>query len=367
MTSDRPFTHRLIGALMLAVAVLGTATLGAPTAGADPGPTRTPPGAGGTIAAQGPPISAIAVLAFGHEVTLSFTTAEPSEVTVTHTPAMGRAAASPLPVAAAPAITPATTPAGTLHVPPGVLSEPTAQHVLRQYTTTHEVKLTGLTSNTAYNVSVVAETQAGQKHTAEVRVLTAKQRVRVTLREIRITDDGDWDPDYVLGDIDNPGEPLWHVALKWTGGAVSACYPLDCFAGQYGAGTIFPRSRSGDSLTWLFAEENFDTMPAKFTLSAGAEEEDLIPLAVIAEVAECIIANSECQFSTDIPTEWQVPEGKESDSTVVRIRADDGGTGFHSELVFTFELFHDQLSYPTPRRNTPSSTWCPGCIPGLAR
>ena len=358
MTSDRPFTHRLIGALMLAAAVLGTAMLGVPTASADPGPTRIIPAANGTIAVQGPPISAVTVLAFGHEATLSFTTAEPSEVTVTHTPATGRAVAGLTPAATIPAITPATTPAGAFRAPTGVLSEPTNQHVFRQYTTTHQVKLTGLTSNTAYNVSVVAETQAGQKHTAEVRVVTAKQRVRVTLREINITDDGDLDVPTPFGDIERAGDPRWVVGLTWTGGSVGSCFPIGCSYGSYTGGRIFPRNSAGDSLTWLFAQENFDTLPARFELHTYTEEDDGVLGTLGAVIVDCYNpAAFACSLGhTDI-VYWQMPQRVEASSTTVTVRGVDEITCFESVLTFTFDTFHDQLSYPAPKRNAPSSTW----------
>jgi hypothetical protein len=51
-----------------------------------------------------------------------------------------------------------------------------------------------------------------------------------------------------------------------------------------------------------------------------------------------------------------MPPGEFS-STTVTVRGDDDTTAFKSVLTFTFDTFHDHLSYPAPRRNRPSSTW----------
>ena len=80
MLDYRSLAKRFITAAGLAAAVVGAAAFGGPTAGAQP----TPPSAVGTATAQVAPIGPLKVLAFGHEATISFTTAEPAVVTVTH-------------------------------------------------------------------------------------------------------------------------------------------------------------------------------------------------------------------------------------------------------------------------------------------
>ena len=72
---------------------------------------------------------------------------------------------------------------------------------------------------------------------------------------------------------------------------------------------------------------------------------------------ECIRQGA-CPFGGDDSptTSWRVPQGVEWASTPTSLRVADLGAGWDSTVVFTFELFHDNLSYPADR-NTPSSTW----------
>lgn len=363
MPNYRTVAQRLITAAGLALAVVGASALGGPTAHADTPPTRAIPAVVGTAAAQGAPISPLKVLAFGTEATISFTTAEPAAVTVMHKPATARAAAGPAA---------ATAPTGALGTRPAIVQQITDGQplpILRQYTTTHQVKLTGLTSNTAYTVTVVAETQSGQKHTVETEVRTAKARIRVTLREINIEYDGDVDPGWGFAEIERAGDPLWVVGLAWGGVGVGGCFPVDCNYGEYQAGRIFPRNSAGQSLTWLFAEENFDKLPDKLKLYTYTVEDDGVFGAIGAAIVDCFNPGAfGCDFVVAVnggyaydsnhgsETSWTMPQGEFS-STTVTVRGDDKTTAFKSVLTFTFETFHDLLSYPAPRRNAPSSTW----------
>ena len=219
------------------------------------------------------------------------------------------------------------------------------------YLAEHRAGLSNLKSNTTYEVAVYATNAAGQNAIATKRFTTSKQRVRVTLREINITDDGDW-----IGD----GDPTWFLRLEWAGGKTGGCYPNNgniCETGSHGEGRIFPRNYRGQFLSWTFAEENFDTMPVAFKLSAAAQEYDLVP--ILPNALNCINLTGQCGYGSDLSyvTEtWQVPAGREWASTPVSVHAYDGGKGFDSTMTFTFELFHDNLSYPSAR-NTPQSTW----------
>ena len=85
------------------------------------------------------------------------------------------------------------------------------------YQTQHEFTLTQLASNTTDDVFVAATTQSGRQLSAQTRFSTLKQRVRITLREIDIREDGDWGW--------SNGEPAWLVKAGWPGGAVFGCYP----------------------------------------------------------------------------------------------------------------------------------------------
>ena len=190
--------RRFILAAGLALAALAPAALGSPVADAQP---------------PVPTISPLRVQAFGTGATVSFTSSEPVAVSITHQP-----------------------------MATGAAGQPTVQ-VQPSYATTHEFKLTGLTSNTRYQVSVAAETRAGQRINGSANFYTARMRVRVTLREINITKDGDafW----------MNGEPSWLVRLEWAGGETGGCYPNNgsfCETGSHGEGRIFPRNYLGQPL-----------------------------------------------------------------------------------------------------------------------
>jgi hypothetical protein len=303
------FFRRLFLATGLALAALVPAALNGPATDAQTAP---------------PVISPLRVLAFGTEATVSFTSSEPVAATITYQPSAGT-------------------------------GQPTVQ-ASNTYTTAHETTLTGLTSNTQYQVSVAAETRAGQRTNGSANFYTAKQRVRVTLREIDITKDGDawW----------SNGEPSWLVGLGWAGGETAGCFPNNgnvCETGSYGEGRFVPRNYLGQPLMWLFAEENFDAMPSVFNISADAEESDLDVINYIGRTFECIGRFFTIKYacgtfgSPNTSTEWRVPVGQEFASTPITVTANDSDE-FLSTMAFTFELFYDQLSYPAAR-NTPQSTW----------
>jgi len=209
------------------------------------------------------------------------------------------------------------------------------------YATAHHLKLTGLTPATGYTLTVRATNRSGQETVAGATFTTLKRRVRIALREITIKDDGD-----LIG----AGEPLWTVGVAWAGGAVSGCFPNTdnglggvCQPGEFGEERLFPRNNHGQVLTWLFAEENFDRFPESFTLTARVDEADwpFVPCAP-------------CDFGGRDPHELALPRGVEWASTPVYLRANDSDV--ESTMAFTFELFHDNLSYPA-QRNAPASTW----------
>jgi hypothetical protein len=222
----------------------------------------------------------------------------------------------------------------------------------RFYAAAHAHKLTGLRSNTAYTVTVTATTRDNRTATAQTAFTTLKQRLRVTLREITITNDGD-------GFLSGDGEALWTVGLDWAGGAVAGCFPNTdvgfggvCQHGSYGEGRIFPLNNHGQTLVWLFAEENFDRFPDALTIRTTADEDDWVPGVNILECA----ARADCAFPKESDSrQWHAPRGLEWASTPIRLTAFDNPL-FESFLTFTVDLFHDNLSYPS-ERNAPSSTW----------
>jgi hypothetical protein len=296
------YVRRALLGAGLALAALAPAAFGGPVADAQPAP---------------PTLSPLRVQAFGTEATVAFTSSEPVAVTITHQPTGG--------------------------------GQPTTQ-AWDIYTTTHETTLTGLASNTQYQVSVTAMTRDGRRTNGAANFYTAKKRVRVTLREINITRDGDawW----------SNGEPAWLVRLQWAGGEVAGCFPNNgnvCEVGSYGEGRFVPRNYLGQPLTWIFAEENFDAMPAALGISADAKEFDFVP--IVGGVLDFLERGPSFETpgsSSGVDEEWHVPAGQDFASTAIVLSA--GNEEFKSTTAFTFELFHDNLSYPAAR-NSPLSTW----------
>lgn len=337
MKNPRGHVKRLLLAAGLALTVSATAVFGA---------------MGTTAAAPPLTLEPVEISVGGHEVTVQVRASE--EVAFSHSLTRTGTVA---PAGTAALVNPIRRPLDGVRAPLGAggpIADPVREPV---YTAASKFKLTGLSSNTTYTLFVRATNRAGQQVTVQQTFTTLKQRVRVTLREIKITDDGDW-----FGD----GEPGWIVKLDWSRGSVAGCFPNTdvgfggvCQTGSYGEGRIFPRNNRGDSLAWIFAEENFDTMPAEFTLDATAKEEDWFPVvsALATLLEDCLGDGVGCGFSNTVGSpSWKAPQGVEWASTPAIVAASDHGTGFESTLMFTFELFHDNLSYPSAR-NAPSSTW----------
>jgi hypothetical protein len=341
---------RLVVAAGLAAAVVGVTALGGTAARADP--PRPVPVAVGTFTQT---ISALRVQAGGTEATVSFTTAEPTLVSIDHKRA-GTTATLPSQLLG-------TRPLDAVRAPlaGGAVATAGVTAPLTTYKTAHQIPLKNLESNTTYDVSVVATTQSGEQLRAQTQFTTHKQRVRITLESINVRDDGD-----LIGD----GEPLWFVEHTWSGGrpgrpGTSPSYPRPlCYPNTYGRceyrdfdeGRITPRSTTGEPLTVVFAEENFDRFPTTVGLRIWAKEDDAIGGAWIIE---CL--SDGCPVGEDtVRHEWNVPQGVESASQRVTLRGDDSSTGFESELTFHFEMFHDDKPYPWHSRNLPSNTWFPG-------
>jgi hypothetical protein len=213
------------------------------------------------------------------------------------------------------------------------------------YTTSHELKLTGLASNTAYAVNVTARTLDGRATTAQGSFTTLKKRVRLVLESIDIKDDGD-------GLLTGDGEPVWFVRLLWPGRdrELTECFPVGepkCDeTGKYGEGRFSPSNSTGDSLMFVFAEENFDRFPDALTLRAGAYEDDsfISRFLTLPWWAECI-AGGGCPVGEHPPTEWRVPQGVEFAHQILAVPGDDEvgafTTGFESTLNFSVVVYHD--------------------------
>jgi hypothetical protein len=347
MPDYRSFARRFIAAAGLAAAVAGGAALGGPAADAD---TLRPVNVG-TIITQS--ISALQVQAGGTNAKISFTTAEPTIVSIDHKVAGA--------TAAPPSQTSGRRPIDSVRAPIGGAAVATTGTVapVAAYKTQYEIPLTNLKSNTTYDVFVVATTQSGQQFNAQTRFTTLKQRVRFTLESIDIKDDGD-------GFLSGDGEPLWFVKPIWdgafyqpaaNGGAL--CFPNTrgrCDFGSYGSGRFTPRNGRGQAMVIVYAEENFDRFPSTLSLRSWAKEDDAVGGAWLVE---CVTGG--CPVGDDaVQHDFRVPQGVESTVQRIALRGDDASTGFESVLTFRIELFHDNTPYPWHSRNMPSHTWYDG-------
>lgn len=329
---------RRIRAAALSAVVLGTVVFNAPATGAQPVVARP------SAQTQTPTVSLgdVTVQREGHGAWVAFTSSEPTSATVSAR-LLAQAPTQPT----RPGVPPRVQDVQAGGLDPGILSNSAPNSGPLTYERQHRLHVPNLASNTAYTVQVAAATSSGQRVTRSVQVTTLKERVRVTLRQIQIDDDGD---------LVGAGEPLWVAAVDWTGGTFNGCYPNNgamCQHGSWREGIIVPRTRAGGSLTWLFAEENFDTFPDTFTLRATAEEDDLVPGGLL----DCVANFNGCPFQGHGTVQWRVPQGVEFASTSVSVGASDTLGGFQSQLQFTFELLYDNASYPVTRRNIPSTTW----------
>jgi hypothetical protein len=318
---------------------------------AEPTPTPAPTSAP-------PVISGLSAQAAGTFATVTFTTAEPAYVTINHKPVTAPAATQATAQVFDGQFQATTSPTATNRTPAQVFDG--QFQATRTYATTHELKLSGLQSNTTYDVTVTAESQAGQKSTAQTRFTTAKKRVFVVLESIDIEEDGDW-----VGD----GEPVWFVKPYWDGGSFKGsndgayCYPNEgsaarCKYGEFGEGRITPRNSRGNAMMFVFAEEHFDRFPSRISLQAWAKEDDLVGGSAFIE---CIIDtinsdNDSCSGDGSMAVEWTVPQGVESAEQRVTVPGNHPGRGFKSVLTFRFELTHHNAPY-NPVPNHPAETW----------
>jgi hypothetical protein len=311
------FRRALLGA-GLALAALAPAALSSPAQAADPltlSPLQIR--VGGTLAA------------------VSFTSSEPVKVTVNYRPAAIAA------TAAASTPQPITT---------GIISFNDPRFTMPGYSTTHEHRLTGLTSNTPYTVIVTARTSDNRTATAQGNFTTAAKRIRITLESINIEDDGD-------GILTGDGEPMWFVDLGWSGRPDPLGFSYNPER-KLGEGRFTPRTRSGRALVFAFAEENFDQFPETVSLAVEADENDTVIDSVV-RAYECItsVVEGGCVTGEESPTVWRVPQGVESASQVLNVRGDEPATGFESVLTYRMEVVHHNVPYPSTKRNFPYQTW----------
>lgn len=287
--------------------------------------------AGSARAAEPLTLSPLEVRSAGTYAVVAFTSSEPALVSADYKPATAAATA------------------GLVGQPSDLISSGIVGPILPREA--HELKLTGLTSNTAYVVTVTARTGDNRTATAFARFTTAKKRIRVTLASIDVKDDGD---------LFGKGEATWGVTLNWDGGFVGGCYPFTC-TDQVGVGEgrFTPLNSTGRALQFVLAEENFDRFPDAISLRAYGDELDseLVYNFGLARLAHCVSDGGCLVGDNDSPAVWSVPQGVESADQTLTLYADDTDTGFRSVLTFHVELVHHDVPYPTTKRNTAYSTW----------
>ncbi len=357
------FAKRLVIAAGLAGVMLSSAVLPAPAAGVDPGPVTAHPVTTAAPAAGAPSagslaLSAMNVQAGGMEATVSFTSSAPATASV-----------SVQPVAASTTGTP--TGAHPVHLPVGggvgelpvVMGAGGGSTTTPSYQTSHTLKLPNLKPNTAYQATVSVQAQDGSSLTQQVTFTTARERIRVTVESIDITHGG-----ALIGDP----SPMWTLGLQWGAGSgfthlpsaygeTATCFPSNgypnglCQYGSYGDGAFQPKDTFGQPLSWVFAEENFDSMPATFQFASSADVSGLLDnlLGSYADLGklEASLFGADTSDPSSAPVTWQVPQGLESASatrSTVASVSDFGIGGFYSTVTYKIELFYDNLSYPAP-------------------
>jgi hypothetical protein len=312
----------LIGAVALA-AVFGSGAITAPAASAAPAT-----------------ISPLQVKPGGTQATVTFTTSAPATVVYAATPVRPSASATPARAGQfglGDVLGPLTGGAG------GGATPSAGAH-----RTQHELTVKNLESYTAYDLVVIATTQAGERLTANARFTTQNKRIAVTLESINITDDGD-----LIG----KGEQEWSIRLEWAGGHAFGSYD-----GSFNEGRITPRNAQGELPRFIFAQQNFDNgLPEALTLSVHGSEKDPDWLNAYGfnRLVDCI-ANGGCTAGEDALTVWRVPQGVEYASqrvTVHSYEVEGYDSGFRSALTFRMEVFHDNTPYPARQRNVPRTTF----------
>lgn len=332
MTEYRSLIRRLT-APALAAAMLGAAAFGGRTANAAP-----------------PPLAIeLGVYPGGTEATVYVRPTSADLISVSHSVRRVTGGGTTVPPTRAPIRDVVASLGGGLLTTDGFQPQPVYDKEAR-------IRLTGLQPNTTYEVTVNAATPTGQTAVARQTFTTLKQRVRVTLDKIVVHNDGD-------GFLAGKGEPTWLWSIEgFSGGPLRDCYPKNtagrCGVAEVGEGTILPRTRAGQPFSYVFAQENFmpvvnpnpqpgnedfTSMPRQFTLRATAHEDDSI-VGPLDAALSTLFGDWGARLATSPVATWQAPQGVESASRQVTVGADDGT--FRSTMYFTFQLFHDNVSYP---------------------
>jgi hypothetical protein len=383
--------RRFLAAAGLACAVLGSTAFGA--LGANPAPVEPLTGA----ATGAPAISHISVTPGGTDAWIEFTSSEPASAEVkvkaaileSRPTSMPTRAANPAPdglgagllpsvvgafggdatptpgpgdgVAGAALLSPIVGASGvdTISTPPIAKGD--------RFETSHRLHVTNLQPGTAYDATVSAETRSGTGLSEQAHFDTLQQRVRIYVDTIDITHGA-----AVFGD----NEVSWGLAVDWEpgpgaqsihdAGSTSTCFPSDgsgdptrlvriCQEGSYGDGTFQPHNYRGLPLTWIFAQENFITMPTVFTVHGQAHDSDLLVNGRVPnpEYPGGGVAARGCSPENTLT----IPQGAAAMSTFLAVCGDDYGTGFESLVTFRIEVFYDSASYPAPMRDAPTNPW----------
>ena len=224
-------------------------------------------------------------------------------------------------------------------------ADPGCDTETKRYRTSHNKVFTRLTSNTTYLVQVSATTAGGESYTGELRFMTHKKRIKVSLKQIYVSDDGDF-----FG----KGEPIWVFRVLWEGGGVFDCYPLDCSEGSTSEGTIFPRNADGQRPAFILAEENFATLPRSLRLVAQGFEKDTVNIPLPCGIPP----PCDPSWSGSQPSIWAVPQGAENAAEELRLHVVTTSSAFDSAATLVLEVFHDDRTYtPNVRHPGVYSTW----------
>ena len=223
----------------------------------------------------------------------------------------------------------------------GVVNGAAFTGFVTQLSTSHTIRLTGLKSNTVYTANVWIDNGAGQqRQSADVTFHTPKRRIRITFPKATITD---------YAQLIGSPNALWILNVKWAGGELGTCYPYSgtvCQDGDTGDADNFNQyfftNAQNQAVGYLFREEDFgNALPTSFTVGGDVQASSFYSFPAFGFEPRC----ADPLGCPDDPYVWQVPQGGESATQTVNVRAEDHDFGFKSNVQVKLEVFYDDLDY----------------------